>query len=63
MVTEPTWQYNTLVAQYNIVSNVMVGEHFGSCSHDFAHIDIRTQARMTEKKIVLRNFKKAKKQI
>ncbi len=63
MVSEPTRQNNILdlviTTQDNLVSNVTVGEHFGSSDHKLVRIDIRAQTWVTENKVKVPNFKRA----
>lgn len=63
MVTELTQLNNTLalviMAQDNLVSKVGIGGHFLSCEHKMVHIAIRIYARVTVKKMLVPNIKRA----
>ncbi len=63
MVSEPTRENNLLdlviTTQDILVSNVTVGEHFGSCDHKLVRIDIKAQTKVTENKVKVPNFKRA----
>lgn len=63
MVSEPTRDNNildlVLVTQENLVENVSVGEHLGSCDHRLVRLDLRAQTRIADNKILIPNFKRA----
>lgn len=62
MVSEPAHDNNildlVLVTPENIVDNVSVGEHLGSCDHRLVRLDIRVQTRIAENKVLVPNFKR-----
>ncbi len=63
MVNEPRCDNNildlVLVTQENLVDNVSVGKHLGSCDHRLVRLDIRAQTKIAENKVLVPNFKRA----
>ncbi len=63
IVSEPTRDDNildlVLVTQENLVDNVSVGVHLGSCDHRLLRLDTRAQTRIAEYKVLVPNFKRA----
>lgn len=63
MVTEPILHNNILdlviVTQDNLVRNIAVGEHLGSCDHKLVRVDIKTHINDTENKVMVPYFKRA----
>ncbi len=48
-----------LVTQENLVDNISVGEHLGSCDHRQVRLDLRAQTKIAENRILVSNFKRA----
>ncbi len=64
MVSEPPHDNNildlvVLVNQENLVANVSIGEHLGSCDHRLVHLNLRVQTRIAENKILVPNVTRA----
>ncbi len=62
MVSEPKRDNDildlVLITQENLVDNVSVDEHLGSCDHRLVHPDLRAQTKIAENKILVPIFKR-----
>ncbi len=62
LVSEPTRENNILdlviVSQDRLISNVKVGEHFGSCDHKLVRADISTLIKVLENKTLVPIFRR-----
>ncbi len=63
MFSEATHDNNVLdlvlVTPENLVDNVSVGDHFGSCDQRLVRLDLVAQTKFAENKILFPNFKRA----
>ena len=63
LVKQPTRENNVLdliiVSNDNLLNDVTVGEHLGSCDHRIVRASINTVSRITDNKTLVPNFRRA----